>query len=124
MINKILLQLCAVLGMIGCLQSLNSEPMSNGERYRAVRIDAEKHQSHTFHLIFPSYAFAVQPTDKSGNFSHRSLWLGHIPLFFAIKNGYETIVNALIEENASLNVRDDYGWTPLHVASFYGSVWQ
>lgn len=124
MTNKILLQISAVLGLIGCLQSLNSEHMSNKERYRAVRTEAEKHQSHTFHLFSPSHAIAVEPTEKNNNVSHRSIWLGHTPLFFAIKNGYETIVNTLIEENASLNVRDDHGWTPLHVAGFHGSIWQ
>lgn len=114
------LQLCTALGVFNYFCHVNGEN-SNSSRHLALRTDKENHQSHTFHFFFPGHEGISHSTEKNDEIiSRKSLWLGHIPLFFAVKNGFETIVDALIEQNASVNVKDEDGWTPLHWAVFHG----
>lgn len=54
------------------------------------------------------------------NVDRKSLWLGHMPLFYAVRNGYETIVDTLIEQNANLNVKDSNGSFAIHLAAKEG----
>lgn len=119
-LNIISLQISSLLGVVSCFLSENSEHVNNVQHI-SVRTAKEKHQSHTFHLFFPGHTNIVEPTKRNDeNISRRSLWLGHIPLFFAVENGYETIVNTLIEQNAIVNVKNFNGSTPLHIAAKNG----
>ncbi|XP_068202328.1 protein phosphatase 1 regulatory inhibitor subunit 16B-like [Palaemon carinicauda] len=51
-----------------------------------------------------------QPLDQGGTFLH-----------IAIANGYNDIVNLLLREGASVSVRDEDGWEPIHVAAYWGN---
>lgn len=122
MFNPIFLQICVILGVVNGFQSIKSKN-STDSRLHAVRIEGDNHQSHIFHFFFPFHAKSIESTERNDeHINQRSLWLGHKPLFFAVKNGYETIVNSLIEENANVNVKDEHNWTVLHYAAL-GQSW-
>jgi len=48
----------------------------------------------------------------------------NVPLGIAVREGYVDVAEALIAGGANVNARDDFGWTPLHVAvtSYYESA--
>jgi protein phosphatase 1 regulatory subunit 16A len=41
------------------------------------------------------------------------------PLHIASANGYQTVVDYLLQQHVSINLQDADGWTPLHAAAFW-----
>lgn len=44
---------------------------------------------------------------------------GVTPLHIASANGYQTVVEYLLNQRVSINLQDGDGWTPLHAAAFW-----
>jgi len=44
---------------------------------------------------------------------------GATPLHIASANGYQNVVEYLLQQNVSINLQDADGWTPIHAAAFW-----
>ena len=44
---------------------------------------------------------------------------GATPLHIASANGYQTVVEYLIQQHVSINLQDRDGWTPIHAAVYW-----
>jgi protein phosphatase 1 regulatory subunit 16A len=44
---------------------------------------------------------------------------GATPLHIASANGYQIVVEYLLQQNVSINLQDADGWTPIHAAAFW-----
>lgn len=44
---------------------------------------------------------------------------GATPLHIASANGYQLVVEYLLQQHVSINLQDADGWTPLHAAAFW-----
>jgi protein phosphatase 1 regulatory subunit 16A len=44
---------------------------------------------------------------------------GVTPLHIASANGYQTVVEYLLQQHVSINLQDSDGWTPIHAAAFW-----
>lgn len=44
---------------------------------------------------------------------------GVTPLHIASANGYQTVVEYLLNQHVSINLQDSDGWTPIHAAAFW-----
>jgi len=47
-------------------------------------------------------------------------YFGLTPLHIASRDGFQSIVQILIQKGAELNIQENHQWTPLHYASRYG----
>ncbi|CAG62034.1 PHO81 [Nakaseomyces glabratus] len=66
-----------------------------------------------------SSALAELLISKGANVNYGDKFLGRTPLFYAVMNGKDNIVSLLLRCNASIDVMDDEGYTPL----FY-TIWE
>lgn len=44
---------------------------------------------------------------------------GATPLHIASANGYQTVVEYLLQQHVSINLQDTDGWCPIHAAAFW-----
>jgi ankyrin repeat protein len=44
---------------------------------------------------------------------------GATPLHIASANGYQIVVEYLLQQHVSVNLQDADGWTPIHAAAFW-----
>lgn len=97
-----------------CLEYIESEMANRGVTQQAIDIKrAENEIKMLEDLKFSS--------DLKENLNKKyDTQNGATCMHIACANGYSTVLEYLLLNKASINLRDNDGWTPLHVATFWG----
>lgn len=99
-----------------CLEYIESEMANRGVTQQAIDIKRAENEIRMLEDVkLLNHKF--QNINKTFDEQNGATFM-HI----ACANGYTSVLEYLLENKASLNVRDNDGWTPLHVSTFWGHV--
>ena len=79
-----------------------------------------QHDRTPLHIGLENHHFKVAETLISKGANMNSTTFGETPLFTAAKTGDDILVKFLIDHHASTSIRDEAGYTPLHIAAEKG----
>jgi ankyrin repeat protein len=60
--------------------------------------------------------------DRTGSFVLPIPISGFTPLYMVTRNGYRNVAEMLLAKGAEVNVKSNFGWTPLHFAADHKDV--
>jgi ankyrin repeat protein len=79
-----------------------------------------QHDRTPLHIGLENHHFKVADTLISKGANMNSTTFGETPLFTAAKTGDDILVKFLIDHHADASIRDESGYTPLHIAAEKG----
>jgi protein phosphatase 1 regulatory subunit 16A len=99
-----------------CLEYIESEMATRGVTQQTIDF---KRAEVEFKMLEDVKYMTVMGQDLNKRFDEQH---GATLMHIACANGYSSVLEHLLAHKASINVRDNDGWTPLHVATFWGHV--
>ena len=99
-----------------CLEYIESEMANRGVTQQAIDI---KRTEVEIRMLEDIKKYKLSAHDLNKVFIEQN---GATFMHISCANGYTSVLEYLLENKASLNPRDNDGWTPLHVATFWGHV--
>ena len=99
-----------------CLEYIESEMANRGITQQAIDI---KRAEIEIKMLEDIQKLRLSSNDLNKVFVNQN---GATFMHISCANGYTSVLEFLLENKASLNVKDNDGWTPLHVATFWGHV--
>jgi protein phosphatase 1 regulatory subunit 16A len=99
-----------------CLEYIESEMANRGVTQQTIDIKRAEIEIKMLEDIKLMNFKSVDLNKKQQNINGATL------MHIACANGYSSVLEFLLEHKASVSVQDKDGWTPLHVATFWGHV--